>query len=71
MSEKYEKFAKALDDLISQGDMLLMAMQFDCYGGDFAKKAKEKLGEEKSEKYLKSLPNSKKSIRRGILKHRR
>ena len=57
MSEKKEKFAKALDQLITDGDMLHMAMQYDCFGKEFAEQAKKQLGKEKVEKYLKSLPN--------------
>lgn len=59
MTEKQGKFADALDQLISDGDMLHMAMQYDCYGETFSKQAKNQLGEEKVEKYLKSLPNFK------------
>lgn len=59
MSEKYEKFSKALDDLINEGDMLHMAMQFDCYGDAFVEGARKQLGEEKADKYIKSLPDFK------------
>jgi hypothetical protein len=59
VSEKFAKFAKALDDLINEGDMLHMAMQFDCYGDSFVEGARKQLGEEKVDKYIKSLPDFK------------
>lgn len=59
MSEKHEKFSKALDKLISQGDMLHIAMQYDCYGDAIAEQAKKQLGDEKAKAYLEKLPDFK------------
>lgn len=39
--------------------MLHMAMQFDCYGDSFVEGARKQLGEEKVDKYIKSLPDFK------------
>lgn len=61
MSEKSNKFAKALEKLIKEGDMLHMAMQLDCFGKAFVESVEEQLGEEKVEKYLKNLPDFKES----------
>jgi hypothetical protein len=57
MSEKYEKFAKALDQLITDGGMLHDAMQYDCSSEEFARQAKNHFGKEEGEKYLTRLPN--------------
>lgn len=59
MSEKNVKFAEALDDLISQGDRLHMAMQFDCCGDEFMEQVEKQLGGGKAKKYLKGLPDFK------------
>ncbi|MEP1535587.1 MAG: hypothetical protein ABJZ56_03690 [Paracoccaceae bacterium] len=59
MSEKTNKFKKALEDLIEQGSQLHMAMQLDCFGDDFTKPAKEKLGKKKAEALIDGLPNFK------------
>ncbi|WP_208539137.1 hypothetical protein [Algihabitans albus] len=57
MSERFDKFTKALDRLIRDGDMLHMAMQYDCYGEDFVEHVREEVGEHGIEKYLKELPS--------------
>ncbi|MEB8386878.1 hypothetical protein OO012_06530 [Rhodobacteraceae bacterium KMM 6894] len=59
MSEKFEKFSKALEKLIKDGDMLHMAMQLDCFEEAFVDSVKEQLGEDKVETYLKKLPDFK------------
>lgn len=59
MSEKFEKFSKALEKLINDGDMLHLAMEIDCFGQAFVDNVKEKLGEDKVEAYLKKLPDFK------------
>lgn len=57
MTEKFDKFSKALDKLIKDGDMLHMAMRYDCYGEEFKDAVKERLGEDEAGKYLKKLPD--------------
>ncbi|MEQ8254452.1 MAG: hypothetical protein RKE52_04875 [Marinovum algicola] len=59
MTEKHRKYAEALDNLIKDGDTLLMAIQYDCFPEAFAEKVQESLGEEEATKYLEELPSFK------------
>lgn len=59
MSEKFEKFAKALDTLIRDGDMLHMSIEYDCNKESFRQQVKKQLGKEKLEEYIKALPDFK------------
>lgn len=59
MSEKREKFASQLKRLIDQGNLLEMAMQYDCFPKRFEEQIQEITGKEKADEYLKSLPDFK------------
>jgi len=59
MSEKFKRFSDALDSLIKEGEMLLAAIQLDCYGEQSLDATKKALGEEKTTKLVKQLPNFK------------
>ena len=59
MSEKIERFAKQLKELVIQGDHLLNAMQYKCLPREFIKECTKKLGGDTAEtkKFLDALPN--------------
>ena len=57
MSEKSEKFAGQLERLIEQGDLLLSAIQYDCYPERFEEQMQKTEGKEKADEYLRLLPN--------------
>jgi len=58
MTEKFEKFSKALDELIREGDMLHMSMQYIFMPEKFKRAAEEKFEDpEKTKKYLDDLPD--------------
>lgn len=61
MSEKVKKFANELDELIKDGDMLILAMQYDCAAEKFKAAYLEifEKSEEKLELFLKKLPSFK------------
>lgn len=61
MSEKTQRFSKELDRLISEGDFLHMAIQYECHPLEFEQQLVQKLDgeEEKVAKYIDSLPNFK------------
>lgn len=61
MSERTKKFSEELDPLISDGDQLHMAMQYDCLPVEFEERLNEvfKGDEAKVEGYLKKLPDFK------------
>lgn len=59
MSEKTKKFENDLDRLINKGDMLRMAIQYECYGEEFKQQVGEAFGEDKVESYIKELPQFK------------
>jgi hypothetical protein len=59
LSEKIDKFSKELDALVGQGNMLHMAMQYMCFPKNFKEQVEEAFGKDKSEDYLKKLPNFK------------
>ncbi|MFC6759590.1 hypothetical protein ACFQFQ_09000 [Sulfitobacter porphyrae] len=59
MSERTDKFADELDTLIKDGEMLMMAMEYQCRPEHFRKVYSEafKLDDDKLETLLKKLPN--------------
>ena len=59
MSEKNKKFASQLEKLISVGESLLSAIQYDCYPAEFLKELQKARGKNKAEEYLKVLPDFK------------
>lgn len=61
MSERTKKFSDALKGLIAEGDMLHMAIQYDCYPKAFEDQVNEIFDndEEKVQEYLKKLPSFK------------
>lgn len=59
MSEKREKFGSQLERLIRLGDLLLIAMKYECYHKDVKKQVQDAMGDEKADDYLKSLPDFK------------
>lgn len=59
MSEKTDKFSKELDELVNQGDLLFMAMQYMCHPEEFKEQVGKAVGKDKLEEYLKKLPNFK------------
>lgn len=61
MSERTNRFSEELKRLIAKGDMLLMAIQYDCHPDQFVELVKKSYdGDiERTEKYLKKLPSFK------------
>ena len=59
MSEKMKKFEGGLARLISKGDLLYMAIQYECHEKEFVREATKSLGEDNVESYIKGLPNFK------------
>ncbi|MGR3660682.1 MAG: hypothetical protein ACU0CA_05760 [Paracoccaceae bacterium] len=59
MSEKKKKFEADLKRLVSMGNMLSMAMRYDCFGDIFKDQVSSDLGEGKVDEYLEKLPNFK------------
>ena len=55
--DKSDKFSKALDRLVNQGDMLRMAMDYECYPDSFIESVKDQFGEDSAEKFINKLPN--------------
>jgi len=58
MTSNLERFKKDLQALISKGDSLLMAMQYECYPDEVQAKLKERL-KTKAPGYIKELPDFK------------
>jgi len=69
MSEKFKKFSKALDSLISEGDMLYMSIRLDCFGEEFAETLRKETDGKKVDEFLKKLPNFGEKYQAGIPKH--
>ena len=59
MSEKRKKFESQLDQLIQNGDLLRMAIQYECYPDAFKGQISDELGEDKVEEYVRTLPDFK------------
>lgn len=61
MSERTKKFSAALERLIGEGDMLLMAIEYDCRPEDFEEQLNEAFKNDEKEiaKFLKNLPSFK------------
>ena len=59
MSEKVKKFSEELDRLISEGNALHMAIQFDCHPQEFEEQVTTTLGAEKAKEYISKLPKFK------------
>jgi len=59
VTEKTKKFAEEMDRLIDEGDLLHMAIRFDCHENEFrqALETKNKGDEEKVAQYISALPN--------------
>ena len=60
MSEKWNKFQEDLDKLISRGDLLHMAIRYECHGENFKKQVANLLGDDKVENYIEKLPDFRK-----------
>jgi hypothetical protein len=56
LSEKFEKFAKELEALTEEGDLLYLALQYSCHPDEFKKQLNKAYGDGADE-YLKKLPN--------------
>jgi hypothetical protein len=56
MSERTNKFSAELDRLISEGDKLRMAMEFDCYGNAFEARLEKATSKDEAKKLLSNLP---------------
>ena len=57
MSARTKKFEEQLNDLISKGNLLGGALEYEFNKNTATKYAGEQVGKEKSEKYFDSLPN--------------
>ena len=56
MISNFEKYKKDLANLTIKGEMLLMAMQNECFPEQFVKAVREKAPGDKAKEYIKSLP---------------
>ena len=56
MSDRTTTFAKQLDELIRQGDLLSVAIQYECYGDKFKQQLNSKVGKDKIDEYIAVLP---------------
>ena len=59
MSEKTNKYEEQLDNLISKGDSLYMAIQYEYHGRKFIKFAEKTFGQEKAKEIIDNIPNFK------------
>ena len=57
MSEKFDKFAKALDNLVEEGVLLYDALQLIFWKSEFTKGAIKSMGNENAGKHIKKLPD--------------
>src|SRR5688572_20912681 len=55
MISNLERYKKDLDSLLTNGELLSMSLQNECYGEEFEKAVKDKIGG-KAKEYLDSLP---------------
>jgi hypothetical protein len=55
MISNLERYKKDLDSLLTNGELLSMSLQHECYGEEFEKAVKDQLGG-KAKEYLDSLP---------------
>jgi hypothetical protein len=61
MSERMKKFVEELDKLISEGDLLHVALQRECYGKDFETQVTRTFTDKAMAKqFLEALPNFRK-----------
>ena len=56
MSEKSEKFSKELDELLSEGDTLSMALEYECYPKQFKESYGRVVDKEQLDQVVKRLP---------------
>ena len=56
---KRDKFANQLEQLIRLGELLHIAMQYECYPDEVKRQVRDVMDSKEAEKYLKSLPDFK------------
>ena len=59
MSERTKKFEEQLDRLIEDGEMLQLAIQYECHPREFKRQVSEAFGNEEIDSYIKDLPKFK------------
>lgn len=59
MSEKWKKFQEDLDKLIKKGDILHMALQYECYGEKFERQIAKVMNKKNMNEFIKKLPDFK------------
>ena len=59
MSERTKKFEEKLDDLIRRGELLDVAIKYDCYPEEIKQQLEYIFGKEEAKEYIKLLPNFK------------
>ena len=57
MSEKTKKFEEQLNALIRKGDLLTLAIEYDCHTARMTQVIEKKLGKEEAKKYLDNIPS--------------